>query len=439
MGVLGVIKSGGLIPYLSNKSGKKATAKAVAAATAAADANKQLAGNIYRDTAAAWAPGRGAYSAGIGGLYQELGFTPNRPTRRLPTSPLAPAGASMAGGGVPDAGTGGYALPTAQNSAPVTNAGYTFTSDPGFDPNATTDPGYSYNPRGFLDGTGGGFDAATYLAQNPDVAAEAANHPDMTPEEYAAQHAQDFGQAEGRNIPTMPVDHSTDNYGAGPAPDAFDMSGAQRPTFNEFQDPGPAPAFAFDFKADPGYAWRQQEAARGGNASFGARGLLKSGGAIKAAQDRSYNLADQAYNTAYDQYMQRLNSDRAQYNTGRAQDFNIYANTRDFANNNFNTDLNFAYGASRDNRTDFTNDRSFGAGRADTRVNNLFNLTTVGQNAVAGTANAGNVYTGAVTDANNSVATAQGNKALADYRNNFWNQIIPVAANAAGRAVGGGF
>jgi hypothetical protein len=196
----------------------------------------------------------------------------------------------------------------------------------------------------------------------------------------------------------------------------------------QFKDPGDAPAFAFDFNADPGYAWRQKEAARGGNAAYGAKGLLKSGGAIKAAQDRSYNLADQSYNTAYDQYMRRLEGDRGQFNADRSANFNIY-----------NTNRNFDYGQTRDTRGDWETDRGFGAGRYDQDTSNLFGLSTLGQNAAAGSATAGNIFTSAASANNNNVANARANKALSDNSNSFFNQIIPAVANVAGRYASGGF
>lgn len=53
---------------------------------------------------------------------------------------------------------------------------------------------------------GGGFSPSAYLAQNPDVAAEAqrlvSTGEIQTPEQYAQMHYQQFGQAEGRAAPT---------------------------------------------------------------------------------------------------------------------------------------------------------------------------------------------------------------------------------------------
>ena len=58
-----------------------------------------------------------------------------------------------------------------------------------------------------LSGAGGGaFSPSAYLAQNPDVAAEAqrlvSTGEIQTPEQYAQMHYQQFGQAEGRAAPT---------------------------------------------------------------------------------------------------------------------------------------------------------------------------------------------------------------------------------------------
>ena len=46
-----------------------------------------------------------------------------------------------------------------------------------------------------------GFDAAAYLAANPDVAKAAAGVSTMSPEQYAAYHYQTFGMNEGRANP----------------------------------------------------------------------------------------------------------------------------------------------------------------------------------------------------------------------------------------------
>lgn len=420
---------------ISSKKSKKAS-KAAAAAIAQAQAdNKAAAQQNYDATRADYAPGRALYTAGTSALMRELGLEP----------PQSQGGGQSGAGRGPDGGPG------QPSAAP-----------------------------------GGGMDTQAYLRDNPDVAAEAARV-GGDPNAFAAQHYEQFGRAEGRAQPMnpsgaysqsgiqaqpeaqSPTQMAQDLAASNPSPNPFNSSANPRPqAFDsgayQWQDPGQAPSYAFDFKADPGYEWRQQEAARGGNAAYGARGLLKSGGAIKAAQDRSYNLADQSYNTAFDQYMRRLEGDRAQFNTDRSAKFNIFNTNRGFdygvsrdamgdwqdqrnfdygasrdAVGDWRDQRDFAYGAGRDTRADMVNDRNFAADRADQRFTNLFNLTGLGENAVGGTANARNFATGATIDANTVVGDAGANRAIANYRNNFWTQLAPVAANAAGRALTGGF
>jgi hypothetical protein len=407
MGIFSFI-TGGLIGGLYDNQQKKASKAAVKAVQDAADKNTALADKVYTQTRNDFAPGRAAYGTGISELYRELGLSP-------PTSPQGAPGA-----------------------APTASQGFDPRAGAGGDPRAAAAPQ--------------GVDWQAYWDQNPDLAANNASTPtvDLTgdgridDQDRAAQHWQQFGQTENRALPMNPetgapggpgADPSQANYGAGPEPGPFVQG--DRPQYEQFKDPGSAPAFAFDFKADPGYAWRQQEAARGGNAAYGAKGLLKSGGAIKAAQDRSYNLADQSYNTAYDQYLQKLAGDRAQFNADRSANFNIYDTGRKFDESNYRYGNDFNYGESRDQRGDFEADRGFGAGREDQRISNIFGLTTLGQNAVAGTGTAGNVFTSAATAANNNVASARANKAIYDNQNSFFNQGLQFAAGAAGRSSGG--
>lgn len=50
-------------------------------------------------------------------------------------------------------------------------------------------------------------------------------------------------------------------------------------------------------RSTPGYQYRMQEALGAVNSGAAVRGLYRSGAAMKALQDRAYNVADQGFNT----------------------------------------------------------------------------------------------------------------------------------------------
>lgn len=445
MSILGALL--GPVGLVYEHGQKKASKKAAAAVQDAADKNNALADKIYNQSRDDLAPGRGAYGVGIDALYRELGLSPpagaTSPTSPLEpgTPPGTPAGATK-GGNRQIIGYGPTDKPIYADSAPGAPAGYRPTAATSATAPAAGDPRFAPQPAPAPAQP----DWKTYWDQNPDLAANNAATPttDLTGDgkideaDRAAEHYQEFGQSEGRALPMNPQ---------GPPPqqpyEAIDYGDQyQRPDQPQWQDMGSGPDSADylgegKFQADPSYAWRQSEAARGGNASFGARGLLKSGGAIKAAQDRSFHLADTAYNDWYQQQLARLNSDRSQFNTNRSTDFNIFNTNRNNTNTNYESDRNFGYGAGRDARGDYETDRGFQAGRDDQRISNLFGLTTIGQGAAAGTAAAGNVFVNATSGNNNNVAQARANKAIADA--NIIPNIFATAARAAGTAAGGGF
>jgi hypothetical protein len=255
----------------SDHQTKKASKKAVAAVQAAADQNTALARNIYDTTRADLAPGRAVYGPSVGALAARAGLggasTGVRGTAG--TSPVEPSGAAPAGFD-PTGYAGG--------------SGDTF-----IDPRTGAAPA-SGQPAGQPDW-------AAYGAANPDVQAEwqhivetgnAGNDKFQNdPNKYYQWHYDTFGKDEvgqpgnprvappgldGAQPTDQPqpaggdpgqtgddgayIDPNGDNYGAGAAPAPYDPS-----QHAQFKDPGDAPAFAFNFKADPGYAWRQKEAA----------------------------------------------------------------------------------------------------------------------------------------------------------------------------------
>ena len=82
---------------------------------------------------------------------------------------------------------------------------------------------------------------------------------------------------------------------------------------------------AFNYQADPGYAFRFNEGMKGLNASAAARGGLISGNALRAATDYGQASGSQEYQNAYNRYL-----------TGNAQNLQAYntntANTQYLAN-----------------------------------------------------------------------------------------------------------
>jgi hypothetical protein len=61
---------------------------------------------------------------------------------------------------------------------------------------------------------------------------------------------------------------------------------------------------AFNYQADPGYAFRLSEGNKALNASAAARGGMISGNALKAAQTYGQNMGSQEYTNAYNRYVQ---------------------------------------------------------------------------------------------------------------------------------------
>lgn len=58
-----------------------------------------------------------------------------------------------------------------------------------------------------------------------------------------------------------------------------------------------------NFRATPGYDFLQKEGAKAVNNNYAGRGVLQSGAAQKALQDRALGIADQTYNSYFDRLM----------------------------------------------------------------------------------------------------------------------------------------
>lgn len=104
--------------------------------------------------------------------------------------------------------------------------------------------------------------------------------------------------------------------------------------------------FSFNFQADPGYQFRQQQQQNALQGSAAARGGLLSGATMKALQKYGGELASDEYNRAYERSRGAFESDR-NYGLNRAQIGQSemagrYGRYSDLANVGLNADLNLA-------------------------------------------------------------------------------------------------
>lgn len=255
---------------------------------------------------------------------------------------------------------------------------------------------------------GGGADYNAYLQQNPDVLAWAqagGGDPSKPIEqqslaERAAYHYANSGRAEGRQLPTTPV--------TGPAPTGTPQVGSRptQVTLPAMPDLGPG-----SYQKSPGYEYQQKEGIRNLNANFGARGLLKSGAAIKGVQTFSQNLADQDYQ----QWQQNeLAKWKSNFDAAVAQN-NLLNQT-------------------------FENDRNYATNVFNTRTGNLQSLVGVGQNALGTVTNANTNFANNVGNQlqTNSNVLADSAAQRANANASTWNNIAGIGQNLLTGWGGGG-
>jgi hypothetical protein len=218
----------------------------------------------------------------------------------------------------------------------------------------------------------------------------------------------------------------------GPAP-TFERSADIR-----MQDYGAAPdaaSYYSNFEADPGAAYRRSEALSGVNAYSAARGKLRSGDAAKALGTLASDLGSQEYNNWFNRQSQRLAADRGQFNTNRSFAGNLYTTQNARQDANFGDDR--AYGTSMwdSNRqrsdANFNTDRGYQTNERNTRVNNLFNISGIGDNAIGNVTAAGNNFTNNAMNSNATTANITGNSAInrAEANTGMVNTIGGVASN----------
>ena len=397
---------------------KKANAKSTAAATAANAANI-AANRENRDYIAGLnQPKIQGGNAAFDMLLKEFGV--GQPAPQRTSSYRSPTYRPPVGTSAP--------------RAPGTYSADTFNPNDG-GPDAGYAGGVPAQPEG---GNQAGFDTGAYLNSNPDVAAEFErlnSTPEgqatlqangvTSPDDYAARHYQTSGQAEGRvTTPYAPEP-------AGPAGPP-DLISAERPEFGDaptyqrgqdiaMQDYGQAPdaaSYYANFEADPGAAYRRSEALSGVNAYSAARGKLRSGDGAKALATLASDLGSQEYGNWFARQTQRLAADRGQFNTNRSFAGNLYSDQNNRADQRFGDDR--SYGSNlwdlnrRRSDTNFNTDRSFQTNERDNRVNNLFRVSGIGDNAIGNVTSAGNNFTNAATNNNINGANIASNSAWAN-------------------------
>lgn len=302
-----------------------------------------------------------------------------------------------------------------------------------------------------------------YLSANPDVAAQAQVE-GRNPVEYAQAHYQAFGQQEGRALPqtgTQPTQPTEQTAPTAPTAPTLTRPEAParppptatpiytRPEQPEWQDMGDGPSSAdyldpSKFETSPGYEFRLNEGNRNLNAKYGARGLLKSGGAIKGFTDYNQGAASAEFANWYQQALARLNSDRAQFNNNRQASYNIFNTDRQNLNANFDTDraVNLTQGNFETTRNDniysqdlarsdgnFESDRGYGANRDDRATNDLFQLINGGNSAAATLTGAGTTFANNASNIYQNQADNTSNSAYARANNNA--QMVGAIGGAA--------
>lgn len=365
-----------------------------------------------------------------------LGMNPSQGAPSVPYPTPGPAAAPAAQGGAKVPG-GSAGVSPMEISQPTPRAS-------GGNPTLTLSGRPALGPQ---------VDGSAYLAANPDVAAFWNS---LTPEDQAARGgvnqfaATHYGEAaprgEARTLPSVQPDNGQTftRPDAGPAPTftrpeaapppEFTRPGMARPDQPTFNDPGNFGAFSFDasrIAEDPGYKFRYEQGLRALNTGYGARGLLKSGGAMKGVLDYSQGLASQETANAFQRQLAGYNANAATHQANRTTGYNIFSGERNNLNDNFesdrgNLDANFnsdrSYGtnlwADQRDRGDrnfesdrgfgtelwryqgeqgdrrFENDRGYATSRADTRAGNLFDLAGMGTRAAGAVGNSAQNYAG---------------------------------------------
>ena len=427
--ILGAAVIGGATSAISSKNAAKTAANAE---TAAANANTALARETRDRITGLVQPFVAPAYAANNALAVRAGLRPASGGNTLPTGgsnvvkfPGGSAGTSPVEPANP--------LATAANGNAAAGAAAPWVTT---NPNAVAVDTFGSGATG---ATGGAPDFAAYGASNPDLQAEWQRIQDTgnasafgnDPNNYYAWHWQTYGQNEVgtpgtvRVAPPMTGGTSTAPTGNG----LYDIAGATgasggvyglpdgspaapdpgaRPTMTR-QDVGAAPSYDFSmggFYTSPDYLFRQKEASRELNANYGARGVLGSGGAIKAILDRASNLAAGEYGSWFQRQLARQSADRAQFNTDAARTDANYAYDTGRSDSNYNGDRTFNYGK-------WFDDRNFNVGRFDQQTNDLYKIANTGLSGIGTIAGANTNALGTIANSNTAAANATGSAAIA--------------------------
>lgn len=335
------------------------------------------------------------------------------PTRAVSTSAIGALGGAF---GLPGYGSA-PSMTGAPSAAPASGPGSTgLMTAGGHD---------TFTPTSGLTGSAGGAAAGgmidgqpasvwdAYLAANPDVAAWAASGhgdpnagPNQTPEQAAAYHYTNGGQAEGRTItpaPTMTGTTSADPsaYVAPPGytdptmPNGYNVG--PRPAMTSIPanfTPGPLDISADAYHQSPGYAFQLQQGQNALDHTASSMGGVMSGARVKAALGFSQGLANA-------DYTDWRNFTAGQYNTS-----NVLGDTlaqQNIGQTNINNSI--SNGLYQDDRTAATS-------AYNARTGQLMTLAGFGTNANNTDANAATSFAASDAAARGNAANATGSAAI---------------------------
>jgi hypothetical protein len=114
---------------------------------------------------------------------------------------------------------------------------------------------------------------------------------------------------------------------------------------NKLSTQNPYTPEAFNYSADPGYAFRFNEGMKGLNATAAARGGLISGNALQAATNYGQQAGSQEYQNAYNRYLTNNQQNLQAYNTNTALQQNLAGIGQASANNQATAVGNFGNSA----------------------------------------------------------------------------------------------
>lgn len=291
---------------------------------------------------------------------------------------------------------------TQSNLAPYLSAGYGALSQL----QSQFNLGNGAKPSGGAAGTSptqGGPDYAAYLANNPDIAAEAARVVSTSPSSIGDMNgdgtidATDYGQYHAQTFADRPVP----TLAAAPQQAEEQTFGPQfdpRPAYSRPDQPM-APSMpdlsAAAYQKSPGFEAGLASGQRNLNANFAARGLLGSGAGAEAAIKFGTDYQNQDYNNWRNQQLAQYQTQLQQFNMDRAN-----------TNANFSSDRAFGTGA-------YESDRGYDTSRFDQQVGNLFNLVNAGNpsQANAGIMNSANNIGGLLQTGANNLSSLYGQQA----------------------------